>query len=71
MKGKYRDKKIKWRTILMLSTWKPARIVHDSLKNTVSCAISCIPLDPSNFRITHLGTIDELEWMDFGEGPTV
>jgi len=71
MKGKYRDKKIKWCTISMLATWKPARIVQDFLESSVPCALSCIPLDSSNFGITHLVTIDKLDWMDFGEGPTV
>lgn len=29
------------------------------------------PLDSSNFGIIHLCTIDSLDWMDTGEGPTV
>jgi len=29
------------------------------------------PLDSSNFGFTHIHTIDRLDWMDVGEGPTV
>ncbi len=48
--------------------WELPTILSKCPRLVSSCAS---PLDSSNFGFTHIRTIDRLDWMDVGEGPTV
>lgn len=52
------------------SAWEPATVSVILSKDP--CVVpSPGPLDSQNFGFTRIRTIDRLDWMDFGEGPTV